>query len=214
MTDRENAGYLLAETVHLLRLNAGIALSALVGMTLIGMAFDLYPQLAGPAGVTSIIVNLFLQYEISLILLVHYGLVDGRGGRRRLWALLGLNIVTGLAILLGLVILIIPGIYLLVRWSAAVPALIAEEASISESLDRSAETVDGRFWHILAALLVTWAFCILGVLVAVLIPEDQSLIVSLIVNFSISLGLVAGWHLAVAIYARRQDVARLAEVFA
>jgi hypothetical protein len=214
ITERESAGYLLAETVNLLRLNGGLALAALGVMTVIGMASDLYPAVTGLAGLASIFVNLFLQYQISLALLGHYDLLHGYAGQRRIWALLGLNILSGLGIVLGMILLIIPGVYLMVRWSAAVPALIAEEVNITESLGRSAQAVEGRFWHVLAALLVIWTICILGVAVAVLMPEDQSLIVSLITNLFISVGLVAGWHLAVAIYAGRQDGNRLAEVFA
>jgi hypothetical protein len=214
MPDRESAGYLLAETAHLVRVNPGIAFAALGVMTLLGIVADLYPDFAGPAGLGSIIVNLMLQYEISSGLLLHYDLLEDRTGRRRLWALLGLNIVSGLGILLGLILLVVPGAYLLVRWSAAVPALIAEDAGVSESLGRSAEAVEGRFWHVFGAMLVVWTPFMAGALASGLAPEDEGLIGSLILNLSINLSLIAGWHLAVAIYAGRQNAGRLAEVFA
>lgn len=214
IAERESAGYLLRETVNLLRSNGGLALAALGVMTLIGAASDLYPSATRLVNFASIFVNLFLQYQISLALLGHYDLLHGYSGQRRIWTLLGLNILSGLGIVLGMILLIIPGIYLMVRWSAAVPALIAEEVGVTESMGRSAKAVEGRFWHVLGALLVIWTICILGVAVAVLMPEDQSLVVSLITNLFISLGLIAGWHLAVAIYAGRQDGNRLAEVFA
>jgi hypothetical protein len=214
MPERENAGYLLGETAHLLRVNAGLALAALGVMTLLGIVADLYPGFGALAGLGSIVVNLFLQYEISLATLVHCDLLDHRSGRRRLWALLGLNFLSGIGIFLGLILLIVPGIYLFVRWSAAVPALIAEEAGISESLSRSAEAVEGRFWHVLGAILVVWTPMAAGALAAGLAPEDQRLIASLLLNLPINLSLIAGWHLAVAIYAGRQNGRRLAEVFA
>jgi hypothetical protein len=105
-------------------------------------------------------------------------------------------------------------LHLFVRWSAAVPALIAEEASISESLSRSAEAVKGRFWHVFEAILVVWTPFMAGVIASGLVPEDERLIASLVLNLPVNLSLVAGWHLAVAIYAGRQDGRRLAEVFA
>lgn len=214
MPERENAGYLLGETAHLLRVNAGLALAALGVMTVLAIVADLYPDFAGPAGLGSIIATLVLQYEISSAMLIHYGLLDARPARRRLLALLGLNFLSGIGVLLGLILLIVPGIYLLVRWSAAVPALIAEDADISESLSRSAEAVEGRFWHVFGAILVVWTPLVAGVLAAGLAPENQRLIASLVLNLPINLSLIAGWHLAVAIYAGRQNGRRLAEVFA
>jgi hypothetical protein len=214
LQDRESAGYLLSETAHLLRVNAPIALAALAIMTVLGIASDLYSDFAGPASLGSIIVTLVLQYEVSLALLIHYDLLERRPGRRRLWALPGLNFLSGLGIVLGLILLIVPGAYLFVRWSAAVPALIAEEASIPESLSRSAEAIEGRFWHVLGAILVVWTPFLAGMIASDLVPEDERLIASLVLNLPINLSLVAGWHLAVAIYAGRQDGRRLAEVFA
>jgi hypothetical protein len=214
MPERESAGYLLGETWNLLRVNAGIALAALGVMTLITVLADLYPDFATPATLASSLVTLALQYETSLALLIHYDLVDGRARRRRLWALLGLNLLSGIAILLGLILLILPGAYLLVRWSAAVPALIAEEAGVTESLGLSAEAVEGRFWHVLGAILVVWTPGVAGMLASALVPEGERVIESLVMNLCLNLSLVAGWHLAVAIYAGRQNGNRLAEVFA
>jgi hypothetical protein len=212
--ERESAGYLVSETIRLLRANAGLAAGAVGGLTLLGVAGDVYPDFATPAGLGSILANLFAQYEISLALLVHYGLLADRSGRRRIWALLGLNVLSGLAIVVGLVFLIVPGVYLMVRWSAAVPALIAEDADVTVAMDRSVEAVQGRYWQVLAALLVIWSPSVAGMLGAAVVPEDQQLISSLVVNLVLNLCLVAGWHLAVAIYAGRQTGNRLAEVFA
>jgi hypothetical protein len=212
---RESAGYLLGETAHLLRANAGMAVVALGVMTLLGVAADLYPDFAGPAGLGTLIASLVLQYEISRAMLVHYHLLDGGAGRRRLWALLGLNIISGLGILVGLILFIVPGAYLFVRWSAAAPALIAEEAGVYDSLERSAAAVEGRFWHVFAAMLVIWMPSVAAILAgAVVVPEDQILVASLTLNIPLNLSLVAGWHLAVAIYAGPQEGRDLAEVFA
>lgn len=212
--ERESAGYLLAETAHLLRVNAGIALAGLGAMTFLGVVADLYPDFTSLASLASILLNLALQYEISLALLVHYDLVGDRARRRRLWALLGLNLLSGIAILFGLLLLIVPGAYLLVRWWAAAPALIAEDADITEALSLSADAIKGRFWHVFAALLVIWTIGVAGMLTIALVPKGEILIGSLIMNLSLNFCLVAGWHLAVAIYAGRKNQLNLAEVFA
>lgn len=214
MPERESAGYLLGESANLMRLNAALALAALAVMTALGVASDLYPDFGPLAGFGSLAASLVLQYETTSALLVHYDLLDGGPRRRRLWALLGLNLLTGIAILFGLLLLILPGLYLLVRWSAAVPALIARDSDISASLGLSAEVVEGRFWHVFAAMLVVWTPAVAGLFASILLPEGEFLVSSLILNLSINLSLIAGWHLAVAVYAGRQDGRSLADIFA
>ncbi|HEX8621976.1 MAG TPA: hypothetical protein VF718_08375 [Allosphingosinicella sp.] len=212
--ERESAGYLLGETAGLMRVNAALAFAGMGILTVVGVVPDLYPGFAGPATFASLVANLVLQYETTSTLLVHYDLLDSGPRRRRLWALLGLNLLSGIGILLGLVLLILPGLYLLVRWSASVPALIAQDSDISASLGLSAEAVEGRFWHVLAAMAVVWVPGVVGLFASILVPEDEPLISSLILNLSMSLSLIAGWHLAVAIYAGRQDSRSLADIFA
>jgi hypothetical protein len=211
--ERESAGYLLGETARLLRVNPALNLAALGALTLVGVLGDVYPDFIRLAGLGTFIITLVLQYEISAGLLVHYDLIEG-GGRRRLWALLGLSLLSGIGILLGLILLILPGIYLFVRWAAAVPALIAEEAGVTESMTLSAEAVEGRFWQVFGAIAVVWAPFVPAVLASVMVVEAQPLIGSLLLNLPLNLSLIAGWHLAVAIYAGRRDSNRLAEVFA
>jgi hypothetical protein len=214
IAERESAGFLVAETINLLRVNAGLALIGLGVLTALEVAGDLYPDFSRLASIASFVATLVLQYEISSALLSHYGLLDGGPYRRRLWALLGVSLVSGLGIALGLIALIVPGVYLFVRWSAAVPAMIAEEAGVYDSLGLSADAVEGRFWHVFAAILIVWTPFGAALLASVMVPEGERLIESLLLNISINLSLIAGWHLAVAVYAGRQDGNRLAEVFA
>jgi hypothetical protein len=67
-------------------------------------------------------------------------------------------LVLALAILVGLVIgytLIVPGIFLTVAWSAAIPVLMFERIPPLRALGRSWELVRGRWWTVFAALLLT-----------------------------------------------------------
>lgn len=212
--ERESAGYLLGETSNLIRANAALALPGIVLLTLLSIASDLYPSLGGLATFAAGVASLVLQYEISSALLVHYDLIESRGRRRRLWALLGLSLLSGIAVVLGLLFLLIPGIYLLVRWSAAVPAMIAEDSGVIDSFGLSAGVVKGRFWHVFASMLVVWVPCLVGMIASGLVPESQTLLLGAVSNLFVNLSLVTGWHLAVAIYAGRRYGRRLAEVFA
>ena len=59
-----------------------------------------------------------------------------------------------LAFMLGFLLLVVPGIMLILRWSAALPALVVERAGILGSLGRSRDLTRGHRWAILGFLLV------------------------------------------------------------
>jgi hypothetical protein len=68
------------------------------------------------------------------------------------------SLVVTLAIILGLVLLIVPGILLLLRWVVAVPVLIQERLNILDSMARSRDLTKGSRW----ALLGLWLILIVG----------------------------------------------------
>src|SRR5699024_4530488 len=75
--------------------------------------------------------------------------------RPRLPALLGLTVVVTLLISAGLLLLIIPGIWLGVLFALATPVLILERSSIGEALVRSRGLVSGSWWRTFGVLLIT-----------------------------------------------------------
>lgn len=91
-------------------------------------------------------------------------------GIATLLPVVGLSIVMSLGIGLASLLLIIPGLYLMVRWSAAVPALVQERLGILASLKRSSELTDGNRWRIFGLLIVLFvAVIILQVVLSVLL---------------------------------------------
>ena len=66
----------------------------------------------------------------------------------RFWPLLGLSIVCAVGILLGCVLLIVPGVILGLTWSAAAPALVLEGRGVFDSIKRSADLTRGKRWSI------------------------------------------------------------------
>ena len=85
--------------------------------------------------------------------------------------LLGLSIVYGLAVDLGLLLLIVPGIYIANKWSLAPLILAKEDADMSTAMSRSWAVTDQFFWptlgfNILAALAM-FAVVIVGYVLAV-----------------------------------------------
>jgi hypothetical protein len=202
---RGDAGYFVSETVRAMRVGALRSAGAVAGLTLLDWLSDVGGDSFRSLNALTLIVTVLFQHEITLAALRLYGFEPQQ--RRRLWALLGLNIITGLGIMLGLVLLVLPGLYAIVRWSVSVPALIAEEAGVIESISRSGEEIAGRFWPVAGTMLLTWSVIVAGAVFVTAVPADYTSLASALGNLVVNLALVAGWHAAVVIYAAgRQDL--------
>ena len=68
--------------------------------------------------------------------------------------LIGLSILSGLIFLIGLVLLIVPGIIAYVALIVAVPVMVEERRSIIDCLERSASLTKGSRWRIFLLLLI------------------------------------------------------------
>lgn len=94
--------------------------------------------------------------------------------RPMLPALVVAGLLAALGIGLGLLLLVVPGLFLLTRWLVVVPAIVLEGRSAGEAFSRSWELVKGRSWSVFGLILVTFliliaASAIVGVLVAVVL---------------------------------------------
>ncbi len=79
------------------------------------------------------------------------------------------RLLSGIALLVGLLLLVIPGVYLLVRLALVEPVAVCERVSGTTAMRRSYELTKGRFWLLFRLGLVLLGF-LLGVLVAVILP--------------------------------------------
>jgi hypothetical protein len=77
-----------------------------------------------------------------------------RYGLSRLFPLIVAYIVMSIGIGLGLVLLVIPGIFLAVKWSMTFPALVAERAGAFAAMGRSWDLTRGHWWRTFGALIV------------------------------------------------------------
>jgi hypothetical protein len=77
-----------------------------------------------------------------------------RFGFRRLGSLLWLMLIHGVVVLLALLACIVPGVWLYVAWSVAVPALLIEGTRGFEALGRSFNLVRRRWWPTAGTLLL------------------------------------------------------------
>jgi Membrane domain of glycerophosphoryl diester phosphodiesterase len=71
------------------------------------------------------------------------------------------NILAGIAIVIGLVLLIVPGVYLLVRFAFIDPAVVLEKKGITEAFSRSSELVKGSWWRIFGIGLLVFILLVI-----------------------------------------------------
>lgn len=76
--------------------------------------------------------------------------------RPRLPALIVAGVLAGLGIALGLLLLIVPGLYLLTRWALVVPVVVLEGRRAGEAFGRSWELVKGNGWSVFGLVLLTF----------------------------------------------------------
>jgi hypothetical protein len=119
---------------------------------------------------------------------------DGRADRelgdlfRAVQPLLGALIVAGvlaaLGIGLGLILLIVPGLYLLTRWILIIPVIVLEGRSAGESFGRSSELVKGNGWNVFGLIAVTFVgLAIVGAILTGIISVIIGFLPTFLVNW-------------------------------
>jgi hypothetical protein len=66
------------------------------------------------------------------------------------------SIVAGIGITVGLVLLIVPGLYLLTIWCLVVPVVVLENAETFAALGRSRQLVRGHGWQVFGTLVLVF----------------------------------------------------------
>ena len=135
---------------------AGVALIA----ALLGAVFDLW--LAAILGALVSLVA-FFWLQATLVKAVE-DVRDGRAdlsladtfdqARQHLTAVLVAGILAGLGIIVGLILLIVPGLVLLTWWAVIIPVVVLENRSAGESFGRSRELVRGYGWSVFGVIVL------------------------------------------------------------
>ena len=117
----------------------------------------------GPGSVVFLIAGLLLQ--ATLVKAVQ-DVRDGRAdlsisetvsaARPSFGAVVGASILAGIAIVIGLILLIVPGLFLITIWAVIVPVIVIERSGALASFGRSRELVRGRGWHVFATLVLVY----------------------------------------------------------
>jgi hypothetical protein len=125
--------------------------------------------------------------------------------RPRLPALISAGVIAGLGIALGLLVFIVPGLYLLTRWFLIAPVIVLEGRSAGESFGRSWELVRGHAWDAFGLILLTLVAAgigggLVGALVRIVLAPLPDFLAawgaSIVVNSLIAPFVALAWTLA------------------
>jgi hypothetical protein len=73
-----------------------------------------------------------------------------------LGAVVGASILAGIAITIGLILIIVPGLYLITIWAVIVPVIVLEQSGALASFGRSQRLVRGNGWHVFGTLVLVY----------------------------------------------------------
>jgi hypothetical protein len=196
--NRISPGDVISETFSIYRENAGVVLgSSVVFFVIVGLISGLL-QTGG----------VILSLLGAIIQLAAYGLYAGfvvklvqdvRDGRRdetvgellssaapAILSLIIFGLLFGAGVIIGLALLIVPGLFLLTIWSVGAPAIVAEGAGVFEAFGRSRELVRGEGWSVFGTLVLVFLIVlaigiVLGV-IATAISDGATVVASVISN--------------------------------
>lgn len=118
-------------------------------------------------GVVAIVVGVvgYFWVQAALVELVR-DVRDGRADRTiaetyravqpRLPGVIAAGVLAAIAIGIGFLLLIVPGLFLLTIWSMVIPVIVLEGRSAGDSFTRSREIVRGNGWNVFGLIVVTF----------------------------------------------------------
>lgn len=96
------------------------------------------------------------------------------------------GILAGIAIAIGFVLIIVPGLILLTIWSVIAPSIVVEERGVFEAFGRSRELVRGNGWQVFGAIvlafLIVFAVGLVASIIGAAIGDAGRVILGTIAN--------------------------------
>ncbi len=173
MERKLTVGESLGETFSIYRDQMGV---------LLPIAFWLFLGVAIVEALTAAELALaWIGFVVSLAVSTLYqgmvvGLVrDVRGGRRDysageemrsvipvLGALIGAGILAGIGVVLGFILLVVPGLFLITIWAVVAPVIVVERLGVLDAFGRSRQLVRGHGWPVFGTVLAAFLITILA----------------------------------------------------
>jgi hypothetical protein len=159
---------------HLLAIAFVIYLAAAVIAALLGLASGTVGAVLG--SLVQIVAAFLLQATlVKAVQDVRDGRADMsigdtvRAAVPYLGAVAGASILAGIAITIGLILIIVPGLYLITIWAVIVPVIVLEQSGAMASFGRSQRLVRGNGWHVFGTLVLVYIIMlVVGIILALI----------------------------------------------
>ena len=174
---RVDVGKVISETFSIYGAHAAVLLgSALAVFVVVGIVQGLLAAtdsfiLVMVGGIVNLVgTTLYTGFVVKLVQDVRDGKRDFtvgelfRSATGVLGALLINGILKGIAVFIGFILLIVPGLILLTIWAVTAPTIVVERAGGIDAFGRSRELVRGQGWPVFGAILVAF---LIGVAVSI-----------------------------------------------
>lgn len=142
-------------------------------------------------------------------------------GFARLLPLLGVSILSGLAVVIGLALLVVPGLWIFCILYAAAAVCVVEQRGVIDSMSRSGELTKGYRWQILGLILIVGiASAVISYILAYIGAKIGGFTVGALLGDLIQIYMIAlGSVIAALVYYRLRsikdgvDIDRISDVF-
>jgi hypothetical protein len=82
-------------------------------------------------------------------------------GLRNFLGLIGVSILFGLAVIVGMVLFVVPGVMIACAWCVVAPALVADRTGVFGAFGRAADLTRGNRWRIFGLAVIVWVLFLL-----------------------------------------------------
>jgi|GEM_PF-1113425 Predicted integral membrane protein len=190
-------GSVLGRAFDLLKKNPGLFIGMMVVaaiipilLTIVAYAVPIFAFLVSPINfVITTVMQGAMAFAVYQVLTGHETSIGDaiKRGLSRLVTLIIAAILTGVGIGIGMIILIVPGIFLLLCWFVTIPVAAIEGLGAIDSIKRSMELTKGYRWNILAIIIIVGIITgiIAGIAAAIFMGILGMLIGSIIVSLVI-----------------------------
>jgi hypothetical protein len=174
-------GAIIDKTLGVLERAAVPALIYFAALTVINCTITYFtlamtaPLQALAIGLLKMVVGIVAVYLLLNAMVRKTNLVS-RKGEDAFLAFFGLSLLSGIAVLVGMVLLIIPGLFLIARWSIAQALVVARGDGVMQAFGESWERTRGNEFQILMAMLALLVVFIAIVIAASALFEKTDII--------------------------------------
>ncbi len=171
-------GVIIDKALAVLERSAVPALIFLVTLTAVNCVIDYFTWDAAPLsqlGATPlrIAVGVFFSFSLLKIMVDRTGL-RSRGDADIFLPYFGLTILYGLAVAVGLILVVLPALFLIARWSLAQPLVVARGEGVMKAFGESWERTSGNDFPIIVVVLLFWLVPIaISIAAGVMFPKGD-----------------------------------------